>query len=142
MTGPRRQPMIEDTRLTFPFLVSVIDDDESVRAATSSLLRSLGWEVHLYPSAESFLESGHFDQVACIISDVQMPGMTGLQLQQRLRELGLALPIIFITAFASDAVRRQALDGGALCFLGKPVDGAVVSECLSTLQRTFDPGAQ
>ncbi len=134
--------MIEDMHLAAPPLVSVIDDDESVRAATSSLVRSLGWEVHLYPSAESFLESGHFDEVACIISDVQMPGMTGLQLQQRLRELGLALPIIFITAFASDAVRRQALDGGALCFLGKPVDGAVVLECLSTLQQRFDSDAR
>jgi FixJ family two-component response regulator len=134
--------MIEDMHLAAPPLVSVIDDDESVRAATSSLLRSLGWEVHLYPSAESFLESGHFDEVACIISDVQMPGMTGLQLQQRLRELGLALPIIFITAFASDAVRRQALDGGALCFLGKPVDGAVVLECLSTLQQRFNSDAR
>jgi FixJ family two-component response regulator len=134
--------MIEDMHLAAPPLVSVIDDDESVRAATSSLLRSLGWEVHLYPSAESFLESGHFDEVACIISDVQMPGMTGLQLQQRLHELGLALPIIFITAFASDAVRRQALDGGALCFLGKPVDGAVVLECLSTLQQRFNSDAR
>jgi FixJ family two-component response regulator len=142
MCGPRRQHMIEDTRLNFPPLVSVIDDDESVGAATSSLLRSLGWNVHLYSSAESFLECGHFDEVGCIISDVQMLGMTGLQLQRRLRELGLALPIIFVTAFVSDAVRRQALDGGALCFVGKPVDGAVVSECLRMLPQRFDTGAR
>ncbi|SAL62030.1 chemotaxis protein CheY [Caballeronia choica] len=128
---------VEDKRLHTRPLVSVIDDDESVRVATSSLLRSLGWEVCLYPSAESFLESGCLDEVACVISDIQMPGMTGLQLQQRLREIGHALPIIFITAFASETARRHALDAGALCFLSKPVDGAAVAECMDTLQKGF-----
>jgi FixJ family two-component response regulator len=66
-----------------------------------------------------------------------MPGMTGLQLQQRLRELALPLPVLFITAFASEAARRQALDGGALCFLSKPVDGAAVSECMDRVRLGF-----
>jgi FixJ family two-component response regulator len=128
---------VEDKRVQPRSRVSVIDDDESVRVATSSLLRSLGWEVSLYASAESFLESGQIDDMDCVITDVQMPGMTGLQLQQRLRELALPLPVLFITAFASEAARRQALDGGALCFLSKPVDGAAVSECMDRVRLGF-----
>lgn len=115
-------------------IASIIDDDESVRIATSSLVRSLGWDVRLYASAEDFLASGQIADVACVISDVQMPGMTGLQLQRRLIDDGITLPVIFISAFASDAVRRQALDDGALCVLSKPVDGAAILRCLETLQ--------
>jgi len=115
-------------------IASIIDDDESVRIATSSLVRSLGWDVRLYASAEEFLASGQIADVACVISDVQMPGMSGLQLQRRLIDDGITLPVIFISAFASDAVRRQALDDGALCVLSKPVDGAAILRCLETLQ--------
>ena len=92
------------TPLQSPSRVSVIDDDESVRVASSSLLRSLGWEVSLYPSAESFLDADPLDGLACIITDLNMPGMSGLQLQQRLHELNLNVPVMFITAFASDAI--------------------------------------
>ncbi|WP_087131591.1 response regulator transcription factor [Caballeronia pedi] len=118
----------------------MIDDDESVRVASSSLLRSLGWEVSLYPSAESFLDGDSLDGLACIITDLNMPGMSGLQLQQRLRELKPGVPVMFITAFASDAARRQALDGGAVCFLGKPVDGAAVADCLERIRQGFLKG--
>jgi FixJ family two-component response regulator len=128
---------VEDKRVQPRSRVSVIDDDESVRVATSSLLRSLGWEVSLYASAESFLEAGRIDDLACVITDVQMPGMSGLQLQQRLCERGLTLPVIFITAFASEAARKQALEGGAMCFLSKPVDGAAVSECMDRVRLGF-----
>jgi FixJ family two-component response regulator len=123
--------------LQSPSRVSVIDDDESVRVASSSLLRSLGWEVSLYPSAESFLDADPLEGLACIITDLNMPGMSGLQLQQRLRELKAGVPIMFITAFASDAARRQALDGGAVCFLSKPVDGTVVADCLERIKQGF-----
>ena len=125
------------TPLQSPSRVSVIGDDESVRVASSSLLRSLGWEVSLYPSAESFLDADPLDGLACIITDLNMPGMSGLQLQQRLRELKAGVPIMFITAFASDAARRQALDGGAVCFLSKPVDGTVVADCLERIKQGF-----
>lgn len=114
-------------------IASVIDDDESVRTAMSSLVRSLDWDVRLYASAEAFLASGITSQLACIISDVQMPGMSGLDMYRHLLEKGVTLPIIFISAFASDAVRRQALDLGALCVLTKPVDGCEVSRCLEQL---------
>ncbi|SAK84401.1 chemotaxis protein CheY [Caballeronia hypogeia] len=115
----------------------MIDDDESVRVASSSLLRSLGWEVSLYSSAESFLEADSLDGLACVITDLNMPGISGLQLQQRLRELRFDVPVMFITAFASDAARRQALDGGAVCFLSKPVDGNAVAECLERIRQGF-----
>ncbi|WP_087042707.1 response regulator transcription factor [Caballeronia ptereochthonis] len=115
----------------------MIDDDESVRVASSSLLRSLGWAVSLYASAEAFLDTDSLDGLACVITDLNMPGMSGLQLQQRLRELGLGVPVVFITAFASDAARRQALDGGAVCFLSKPVDGTAVADCLERIQQGF-----
>ena len=108
-------------------IASVIDDDESVRTAMSSLVRSLDWDVRLFASAEAFLASD-VDQVACIISDVQMPGK------------GVTQPIIFSSAFASDAVRRQALDLGAMCVLTKPVDGAEVSRCLSRLEPDGSQG--
>ena len=115
-------------------IVSIIDDDESVRIATSSLVRSLGWDVRLYASAEDFLASGQVGDVACIISDVQMPGMTGLEMQRRLLDDGVTLPIIFISAFASETMRQQALNDGAMCVLSKPVDSAAVSRCLEQLQ--------
>ncbi|WP_109483373.1 response regulator [Paraburkholderia sp. C35] len=122
-------------------IASVIDDDESVRTAMSSLVRSLDWDVRLYASAEAFLASGAATQVACIISDVQMPGMSGLDMYRHLLDQGVTQPIIFISAFASDAMRRQALDLGALCVLTKPVDGAEVSRCLARLGPDSSQGA-
>ncbi|WP_213780687.1 response regulator [Caballeronia sp. dw_276] len=116
-------------------IVSIIDDDESVRTATSSLVRSLGWEARLYESAESFLGSGVVGETRCIISDVQMPGMSGLELQSRLTAKGYTIPFIFISAFRSDAASRQALAAGAMCFLSKPVDGSVVAHCLDQLRN-------
>lgn len=121
-------------------IVSIIDDDESVRVATSSLVRSLGWGVKLYASAEQFLESDCIGDVACIISDVQMPGLSGLEMYRRLVDRGVVLPVIFISAFASDTVRRQALDIGAMCVLSKPIDAAEVSSRLDAL-RGGDTGA-
>ncbi|MBP0588677.1 response regulator [Paraburkholderia sp. LEh10] len=114
-------------------IASVIDDDESVRIAMSSLVRSLDWDVRLYASAEAFLASDTVNRIACIISDVQMPGMNGLDMYRHLLNKGVTLPIIFISAFASDAVRRQALELGAMCVLTKPVDGCEVSRCLAQL---------
>ncbi|WP_027210789.1 response regulator transcription factor [Burkholderia sp. WSM2232] len=115
-------------------IVSIVDDDESVRVATSSLVRSLGWGARLYASAAQFLASDEVDGVTCIISDVQMPGISGLEMYRRLLDSGVRLPVIFISAFASDFVRRQALQLGALCVLSKPVDAAEVSRHLETVK--------
>ncbi|MFM0646130.1 response regulator [Paraburkholderia bryophila] len=118
-----------------PLIVSIIDDDESVRIATSSLVRSLGWDAHLFHSAEAFLASDDVGQTACVISDVQMPGMTGLDLLRKLIDQGYAPPFIFISAFRSDLAYRAAMAHGAICFLNKPVDGSVVAQCLAKLKN-------
>jgi FixJ family two-component response regulator len=134
-TAKADEPARGPTVLPSDLIVSIIDDDESVRTATSSLVRSLGWEARLYASAESFLVSGVVADTCCIISDVQMPGMSGLELQSRLAEKGYTTPFIFISAFRSDAASRQALAAGAMCFLSKPVDGSVVAHCLDQLRN-------
>jgi FixJ family two-component response regulator len=117
-------------------IVSIVDDDENVRLATCSLLRSLGCDVREYASAEAFLDSGHLGEVSCVISDVQMPGMGGIEMQRKLGELNSALPIIFISAFGSEARRKEALANGALCFLDKPVNGDAILACLEKLSRS------
>jgi FixJ family two-component response regulator len=127
--------MYEVSRVSTVPIASIVEDDSSVRLAHSSLLRSIGWRVRLYESAESFLESGHLADVACVICDVRMPGLSGLQMQCRLLEKGHALPVIFVTAFPSDAMRRQALTQGALCLLAKPVDNTEIKQCLDSIWK-------
>jgi len=113
-------------------MVSIVDDDESVRAATQCLVRSLGYAVRTFASAEEFLRSPYVSETACVIADVQMRKMSGLDLQSRLRADGYDTPIIFITAFPEEKVRARALEGGAVCFLSKPFDGQVLIDCLTT----------
>jgi FixJ family two-component response regulator len=116
-------------------MVSIVDDDESVRNGISSLIRSFGWETSVFSSAQDFLDSGLASTVDCVITDVQMPGMTGLELQQRLIADGHKMPIIFITAYDLDGIRKQALDNGATCFLLKPIDADTI---IRYLERLFD----
>lgn len=111
-------------------LASIIDDDESVRIATKSLLSSLGWAVHTFASAEEYLESQSLNDTSCLIIDVQMPGMSGVELQRVLTNRGYSIPIVFITAFPEDRIERRALQGGALCFLTKPFDETSLILCL------------
>ena len=101
--------------------ISVVDDDVSVRRALGNLISSVGYQVELFASAEEFLNSGHLHDTDCLILDVRMPGLSGLELQQRLATTNYLIPIIFITAHASDEeARRRALEAGALDFLLKP----------------------
>ena len=101
--------------------VSIVDDDESVREAIKSLLRSVGLGADTFASADEFLHSDYRHNAACLILDVQMPGMSGLELQQQLASADCRIPIIFITAHASDkAARTRALQSGAVDFLCKP----------------------
>jgi FixJ family two-component response regulator len=103
-------------------VISIVDDDDSVRAATESLVRSLGFETRAFASAETFLQSTSLPETRCLILDVQMPNMTGVELQIRLSELGFEIPIIFITAYPDEAVRQRAMEAGAVAFLLKPFD--------------------
>ncbi len=103
-------------------LVAVVDDDESMRAAVEDLLGSVGIKARSFVSAEEFLQSGLQNEIACLISDIRMPGMTGLELQAKLVAQGSRVPIIFITAHGNTRMRMQALKAGAIEFLGKPFD--------------------
>jgi FixJ family two-component response regulator len=111
-------------------IVSIIDDDVSVRTALGSLVRALGYAAHLFDSAESFLESADVARTACIVTDVQMAGLSGLDLQDRLRAAGNRVPTVFITAFPEEHVRARAQAGGAIGFFGKPFDGQVLADLL------------
>lgn len=111
-------------------VISIIDDDESIRNGTLRLVRSLGFAGHAFPSAYAFLNSKQLIETSCLISDIQMPEMSGLQLQDALRVRGHNIPIIFITAFPDDKVRSQALAQSAVCFLDKPFEGEALSRCI------------
>lgn len=100
--------------------IAVIDDDESVRQATSRLLRSHGYAVATFASAEDFLQSGAHRTSSCLITDIRMPGMSGIELQTRLVKAGCQIPIIFMTAFPEENTWARALAAGAHAFLNKP----------------------
>jgi FixJ family two-component response regulator len=101
-------------------VISIVDDDESVREAIESLLKSVGYIAKVFPSAGDFLRSGQLDDTGCLILDVQMPGMSGLELQSRLMASKSPVPIIFISAHADAEARARALEAGAVGFLQKP----------------------
>ena len=111
-------------------VISVVDDDDSVRAAVGSLVRSLGYEALTFASAEAFLASPGLDETTCLISDLQMPGMAGDELQRHLQIEGRDLPMIFITAFPEERIRRRVEAAGAFGFLSKPFDSQSLIRCL------------
>jgi len=110
--------------------VSIVDDDDAVRTATQTFVRSLGYKTAAFASAEEFLKAPERETAACLIADIQMPGMSGLDLQRELAGKRPSLPIIFITAFPEERIRQQALAAGAACLLAKPYEGDVLIECL------------
>ena len=103
-------------------MIAIVDDDESVREATKSLVRSLGYEAAAFCSAEEFLESAQLKTTACLITDVRMPGMSGVELQDRLIADGRVLPTVFISAFSDERVQQKVLDSGAVGYLHKPFE--------------------
>jgi FixJ family two-component response regulator len=113
-------------------VISVIDDDASVRAATNNLLGSHGYPVQTFASAEEFLRSAQLNDSACVIADVQMPAMSGLDLLTHMRNQGHKAPFIFITAFPEESVRARALKAGAICFLAKPFAAPALISCVET----------
>ena len=112
-------------------VIAIVDDDESFRRATTSFVRSLGYGTATFESAEAFLKSDRFCDTDCLITDVQMPGMTGIELQGRLIADGHRLPVIFITAFPEMRARAQALAAGAIGFLAKPFNDQNLITCLN-----------
>ena len=111
-------------------MISIVDDDQSVREATRSLLRSHGYTAATFASAEEFLESGRVGDTSCLISDVRMAGLSGIQLQRCLIDAGYRIPIIFMSAFPEERMRVAALEGGARGFLTKPFSEQSLMSCL------------
>ena len=111
-------------------VIAIVDDDEAVRSSLASLLRSLGYAVRIYGSGVEFLGDPSGPEAACMITDVQMPGMTGDELQARLVQSGHVLPIIFMTAFPTDIVRQRVIAAGARCYISKPAAEGEIIRCL------------
>src|SRR3984885_5971518 len=118
-------------------LISVVDDDESVRRTTTLLIESFGFRAATFESAETFLRSGHLHDTSCLIVDVQMPGMNGLELQSHLAAAGCGVPIIFITAYESKDSRQRAMKAGAAAFLGKPFSDEQLLQTIRSALRSF-----
>jgi FixJ family two-component response regulator len=110
----------EEPRVPHTPVIAIVDDDESFRHATISFVRSLGYSTAAFPSADRFLNSNAVENTDCLITDVQMPGMSGIELQSHLIAQGHRVPVIFVTAFPETEARCHALRAGAIGFLGKP----------------------
>ena len=113
-------------------LISVVDDDQPFRESMVRLLQLSGYTVESFPSAKDFLASPHLATTACLIADVQMPDMTGLELHRHLVKAGWAIPTILVTAFPSEEARDHALKDGVLSYFGKPVDDAQLDLCIQS----------
>lgn len=111
-------------------LISIVDDDQAVRESIRQLMRSLGFTAETFRSAAAFLASSRLDQTACLIADINMPEMTGVELYGRLIDAGRAIPTILITAYPDDTVRGRALNDGVVCYLRKPVEEADLLLCV------------
>jgi FixJ family two-component response regulator len=111
-------------------LISVVDDDESMREAMRGLMKSLGYAAQAFASAEEFLNSREALRTSCLIADVQMPGMTGLELHRHLIASGNAIPTILITAYPNDRARARALGDGVMGYLSKPFDEDDLLACI------------
>ena len=119
-------------------VISIVEDDAAVRAATENLVKSVGFGVYTFASAEEFLRSNRVAETACLISDVQMPNMSGVELQASLANRGFRIPTIFMTAFPDESVRRRAMDAGAVGFLHKPFNGKAL---IQFIQDVISQGA-
>jgi FixJ family two-component response regulator len=120
-------------------LVSVVEDDQFFRDSMRRLMRSLGHSVEAFPSAADFLASPRLGETACLIADVHMPAMTGLELYRHLIGAGYAIPTILVTAYPDDDVRARALNDGVVCYLRKPVDEKHLMRCLRAALDSGEP---
>jgi FixJ family two-component response regulator len=128
---------MQEVGLPTTTLISIIDDDEAVREALQGLMTSMGFTVETFSSALDFLARTNIRDTSCLIVDVHMPGMTGVELHRRLVESGYAIPTILITAYPDESVRVRAMADGVICYLTKPCDSDELLGCVSSaLERT------
>ena len=120
-------------------LVSVVEDDQFFRESMRRLMRSFGYTVEAFASATDFLASPRIGETACLIADVNMPAMTGLDLHRRLIERGHQIPTILMTAYPDNDVRTRALKDGVVCYLRKPVDENHLMRCLRAALHSGEP---
>ena len=111
-------------------LIAIVEDDEFFRDSMRRLMRSLGYTVEAFPSAADFLASRRLNGTACLIADIHMPGMTGIELYGRLIEAGRDIPTILVTAYPDEATRARALKDGVVCYLLKPFDDNDLMDCV------------
>src|SRR5262245_21478730 len=120
-------------------LISIVEDDQPFRESMRNLLAALGYTVETFSAAADFLQSPHLSATACLVSDVQMPGMTGVELHRHLIDAGYAIPTILVTAYPDEVVRRRALKDGVVCYLCKPVDDDHLERCLRSVLESATP---
>jgi FixJ family two-component response regulator len=120
-------------------LVSIIDDDQPFRESMRKLVKLLGYTVEAFPSAADFLASRLLQETACLVADVHMPGMTGVELHRHLIDAGCAIPTILVTAYPDDLVRDRVLKDGVVCYLSKPVDDDQLERCLRSALQPDPP---
>ncbi len=121
-------------------IITIVDDDDWARDGIRELVESLGYRAIAFISAEQFLESNFIDRTSCLITDLQMPGLSGLDLQRELRRMGYGVPIIFITAYPDERRREDALRAGAIGFLSKPFDERSLIDCLALAMGSHERG--
>jgi FixJ family two-component response regulator len=132
-------PYPAEYRLLANTLITVIDDDEDVRVSIRSLMESLRFTIEAFPSAADFLASSSIRDTRCLIADVHMPRMTGLELHRHLIQSGHAIPTILITAYPDDSVRDRALKQGVICYLSKPIDEDGLLSCIRSALEPAEP---
>jgi FixJ family two-component response regulator len=125
-----------------PKLISLIEDDEPFRESMQKLMRALGYSVEAFSSATKFLGSPILANTDCLVSDVNMPGMTGLELHKHLVDAGYAIPTILVTAYPDEVDRRRAVNDGVICYLCKPVDDYQLESCLRSALNRGEPHEQ
>jgi FixJ family two-component response regulator len=123
-------------------LVSIVEDDRYFRESMRRLMRSLGYSVEAFPSAADFLASSRLAETACLIADVHMPAMTGIELYRHLSDAGYTIPTIVVTAYPDEVERARALDDGVICYLRKPVDEQHLIRCLRAALESGEPGGE
>ena len=123
-------------------LISVVEDDRFFRESMARLMKSLGHSVEAFSSAADFLASPQLVETACLIADVNMPAMTGIELHRHLIESGRAIPTILVTAYPNDGVRSRALNDGVVGYLRKPIDETHLMECLRVALQSGEPPAE